>query len=86
MGLFHLIPEAAAVVVSKCVYRQVKVYHRGGRIYVSHGSGFVFVQRVCAALKTSLPDVRVDEIELPFEQEFDQLGRLVLPKNYKEEK
>lgn len=54
MPLFHEIPEAQIVTRSKGVYKQVKLYRRGGDIYAGHGSGFV---RLLAGGGTSAPNV-----------------------------
>lgn len=69
--MFTVIEYAWAIVVSKGVYRQVKVYERNRRIYVGHGSGFIAAYR---SGKTGLPNVRWDDIQC--EHQFDKLGRM----------
>lgn len=41
MKRFHIIDDGAAIVRSRGVYRQVKIYHRDGKVYAAHGTGFV---------------------------------------------
>lgn len=44
MDLFHEIPDAAAILrVGNGVHKQTKVFHRGGRVFVPHGGGFIRV-------------------------------------------
>lgn len=74
MDRFHLIDEAAAILQSKGVYRQAKVYRRGKALYASHGAGFIRLY-----LKgTSLANVICEEVEVPGEMEADHYGRLSL--------
>lgn len=40
-GLFHVIEGAQVVLHSRGVFRQVKVYRRGGDIYAAHSGGFI---------------------------------------------
>lgn len=61
MDRFHLIDDAAAILVSKGVYRQVKVYQRGGALFAAHGSGFIRLYKN----GTSLPTVRCEEVDVP---------------------
>ena len=76
--LFAEIEGAVAIVASKGVYRQVKVYERKRRVYVQYGGGFIWVWRK----GTSIPKVRVDDIQLPFEPEWDAHGNMLVPENY----
>ena len=41
MERFHVIEDAAAILVSKGVYRQAKVYRRGKELFAAYGAGFV---------------------------------------------
>lgn len=64
MELFTIIDEATAIIrAPKGVYKQVKVYHRGGRVFVGHSGGFL---RITAQFGnqwgTSHPDVKVVDI------------------------
>lgn len=61
MPLFHEIPEAQIVTRSKGVYKQVKLYRRGGDLYAGHGSGFV---RLLAGGGTSAPNVSWQDPDL----------------------
>lgn len=62
MDRFHIIDDAAAVLVTKSgVYRQAKVYRRGRELFAGHGGGFVRLYRN----GTSVPSIRCDAIELP---------------------
>jgi hypothetical protein len=65
VNLFSVIDDGVAIIrCANGVFKQAKVYHRGGRVYVAHGGGFV---RVCAAFNgtfgTSHPNVKVVELE-----------------------
>ena len=40
-NLFHEIPDAQVVLRSKGVYRQAKLFRRGGDIYAAWGSGYI---------------------------------------------
>ena len=62
MALFHEIPEAQIVTRSKGVYKQVKLYRRGGDLYAGHGSGFV---RLMAGGGTTAPGVSWQDPYLP---------------------
>ena len=54
MERFHKIYDAAAITLSRGVYRQSAVYRRGDNLYVAHGSGFL---RMCSGGGTSVPSV-----------------------------
>lgn len=65
MELFTIIDDATAIVKqANGVYKQAKVYHRGGRVFVGHSGGFL---RVTAKFDrtwgTSNPNVKVEAIE-----------------------
>lgn len=65
MELFTVIEDGVAILRgAKGVFKQTKVYHRGERIFVPHGGGFI---RVCAnfggTFGTSHPDIKVMELE-----------------------
>jgi hypothetical protein len=76
MERFHLIEDAAAILVSKGVYKQAKMYRRGIGLYVGHGNGFI---RLYKDGGTSLPSVRWDGHDGP-DTTYDKLGRAeVLP-------
>ena len=53
-GLFHIVDEAQIVLRSKGVFRQVKLFHRDGKLYAGWGNGFV---RLLASGGTSHPSV-----------------------------
>lgn len=75
MERFHLIDDAAAILVSKGVFRQVKVYQRGGALFAGYGAGFI---RLYDKRGTSLPNVSLEALEVPTLYKADKLGRLVL--------
>lgn len=83
--LFHIIPDANAITRNNGVYRQVKVYRRRhrtedrDRIYVGYGGGFVYLSRNGG---TSGPKLHCEDVDLPFEPEYDSLGRMVVPTSY----
>lgn len=75
MERFHIIDDATAILVSKGVYRQAKVYRRGKDLFAGHGSGFIRLFRE----GTSLPNVRLDAIDVPGKRiNFDAFGRASL--------
>lgn len=41
MDRFHIIPDGDAVLRSKGVFKQAKVYRRGKDVYAAHGAGFI---------------------------------------------
>lgn len=62
MDRFHIIDEGAAITLCKGVYRQVKVYQRGGKIYAGHAGGYI---RLYKSGGTSLPHVSWKDIDAP---------------------
>lgn len=73
MERFHLIDDAAAILISKGVFRQAKVYRRGNALFAAHGSGFIRLYKD----GTSLPNVRCEEVETPgWKQAVDTFGKL----------
>lgn len=60
MDRFHIIDDAAAILVCKGVYRQAKVYSRGTALFAAHGSGFIRLYRD----GTSLPNVRCEALDV----------------------
>ncbi|MFA5898843.1 MAG: hypothetical protein WC829_06985 [Hyphomicrobium sp.] len=61
MNRFHIIEEAAAILRTKGVWKQVKVYLRGEAVYVSVGGGYV---RLYKGGGTSVPNVSWEDIDL----------------------
>jgi hypothetical protein len=73
MERFHIIDEAAAILVKQGVYRQVKVYQRGGALFAAYGAGFIRLYKD----GTSLPGVRCEDVETPgWHQSYDVFGKL----------
>lgn len=62
VDLFHIIPDAQAILRSKGVFKQAKVYRRGDRIYAQWGSGFI---RLGGRDATSCPGVSYESLDLP---------------------
>lgn len=65
MDLFTQVEDGVAILrAPNGVFKQTKIFTRGGRVYVPHGGGFI---RVCAAFNgmhtTSHPSVKVVEME-----------------------
>lgn len=61
-NLFHEIPYAQAVLQSKGVYRQAKLFRRGDAIYAAWGSGFI---RLMGGSGTSVPTVSWSSDDYP---------------------
>lgn len=80
--MFSILCDASAILFSKGVYKQAKVYKREGskEIYVGHGSGFI---RLSADGATSVPDLKYEDLVLPFTPEPGQFKRPLIPKDYK---
>lgn len=70
-GLFTVIPDAFAVVSKGGVFRQVRLYHRRGRLYAGAAGGFVGLMNSGA---TTVPSLRIDELLLP-EADFPGIAR-----------
>ncbi len=60
MDYFSEIPEGQAIVMTRGVYRQVKLYERGGKVYARHGSGLV---KLSQGGSTSAMNVRWMQID-----------------------
>lgn len=75
--LFSIIEGAQAIVMNKGVYRQCKLYERGGEVYAGWGSGFI---KLYGQGRTSLPNARLLDHELTDQIAVGRTGQLVLPK------
>ena len=73
----HKVEEAFIILVRKGSFKQTEVYSRKGYLYARHGSGFIRLQK--HEKGTSCPNVYYDDIYLPFEPEYDNIGRMMLP-------
>lgn len=62
MELFHVVEDAIIITRSKGVFKQVKVYRRGDKLFAAHGSGFIAFRQ---GGNTSHPDVFWVEVEGP---------------------
>lgn len=62
MERFHIIEEAIAIICSKDVYKQTKVFRKGTDIYAAYANGFI---KLYNASCTSAPKVSWHEIEGP---------------------
>lgn len=62
MNLFHIIDEGQAILRSRGVYKQVKIYRRDGRVFAQHGGGYIRLER---AGGTSLPNASWLEVAGP---------------------
>lgn len=60
MALFSVVNDAFAVLRSRGVFRQAKVFQRDGRLYAGFGSGYVQLRHDNA---TSVPTMTWDHIE-----------------------
>lgn len=68
MDLFNVIDEAVAIVrLPKGVHKQVKVYQRGGKLFIPHCGGFVRIvpNRFEDTYSTGYNGLRVIDIEGP---------------------
>ena len=74
---FHKVEDAVIILVSKGTFKQTEVYFRKGYLYAKHGGGFIRLQK--HEKGTSCPNVNYDDIHLPFEPAYDEIGRMMLP-------
>jgi hypothetical protein len=75
MERFHLIDDAAAILVSRGVYKQAKLFRRGKALFAAHGAGFIRLYEH----GTSIPTIRLEAVEVPGSTIiFDRLGRAEL--------
>ena len=74
--MFHQVQDAFAVTRSNGLFRQTPLFKHKGKLYVKHGSGYAWVQK---SGDTSVPNLRIDELDLPFEETYNKLGYLCLP-------
>lgn len=74
MERFHVIDDAAAILVSKGVYRQAKVYRRGKELFAAYGTGFIRIYKN----GTSLPNVRCEDVDGVGETRVDTFGKVSL--------
>ena len=74
---FHKVEDAVIILVSKGTFEQTEVYSRKGYLYAKHGRGFIRLQK--HEKGTSCPNVNYDDIYLPFEPAYDEIGRMMLP-------
>lgn len=62
-GLFHILVDTYVVIRRKGVFKQCRVYQRGGRVYAGTAGGFI---RLLASGNTTQPDtVWEGEIDHP---------------------
>lgn len=61
MLLFHEIPDGQAIIrIKGSVHKQVKLYHRGERVYIPFGGGYVrIVAKFGDEWGTAAPNVKV---------------------------
>jgi len=60
--LFHEIPDAQVILRSKGVFRQAKLFGRGGAVYAAWGSGFI---RLLKHSGTTVPTVSWSDLYDP---------------------
>lgn len=76
--MFTIIEGGLAVTKSKGIFRQVKLYERGQRIYCQWGNGFISLHKGAGdKIVTSIPDVQIDEYTLEYIPRFTATGAMV---------
>jgi hypothetical protein len=60
MDRFHVIEDAHAILRTKGVYRQSRVYRRGPDVFAGHGAGYI---RLLGRGDTTVPDVKWLDLE-----------------------
>lgn len=71
MQTFEVMDDELAITRCKGVFKQVKVYRRGDRLFIAHGSGFVGLKKAndkFYRFATTLPDVMVIECSVSSEK------------------
>jgi len=72
--LFHIVEDGFAIVRCKGVWRQAKIYHRQGRLFIGYGSGFLKLYKH----GTSRTDIFVDDIILPVPMATGTCGEITI--------
>lgn len=80
---FHIVEDGCVILRRNGVYKQANVFTRGQHIYAGLSSS-TFIQ-LFAHGHTSIPAVRWDDLELPFEEVTGPHDRLVVPFSWRPE-
>lgn len=75
--MFTIIEDGYIVLVKRGLYKPAKVYSRNGYIFAAYGGGFIRLSKNEGA--TSIPDVKYEDLVLPFQPKADSIGRLLMP-------
>ena len=75
--MFTIIEDGYVVLVKRGLYKQAKVYSRNGYIFAGYSGGFIRLSKNEGA--TSVPDLKYEDLVLPFTPKADSIGRLQLP-------
>lgn len=62
MDLFHVIEEGQAIVRSRGVFRQVKIYRRADDVFAGYGGGFI---KLLGMKSTTSPNISWVDIDGP---------------------
>lgn len=73
--MFHQIPDSVVVLRCKGVFKQSTCFTHNGQVFAKHGSGFVKLYK--QAKGTSVPSVSWDDIQLPYEPTYNNLGVMI---------
>lgn len=66
MELFHAIEDAEAIIRKGVVHKQVKLYQRGGTVYVQHAGGYVRITgKFGSEYGTADPNLKVLDLDGP---------------------
>lgn len=74
MDRFHEVDNAAAILASKGVYKQVKLFRRGQALFAQYGGGYIRLYEK----GTSLPNIRLEDLDVGAETTVDGFGKLSL--------
>jgi len=72
--LFHIVEDSFAIARCKGVWRQAKIYHREGKLFIGFGGGYVKLYKH----GTSRPDIFVDDIITPQAMTFSSCGEVTI--------
>jgi hypothetical protein len=67
LELFTIVDDAEAIIRQGVIFKQTKVYHRKGQLFVPHSGGYVRIvpQLFDSSFGTGHPSIKVVEIEGP---------------------
>ncbi len=75
--LFHIIEDSFAIIRCKGVWKQVKLFHKNGKLFAQYGNGFIKLYKY----GTSRPDIFVEDLITPYSVDTGKLDELIIDIN-----